>query len=190
MNVCYSRSLLRILKTPVIQEQIVTNQSQTNTTAPLIINTHKQDRDVLNLEWLGLVPGSFGRWNAIDEIRQGNQSISVGHVQGFESSVVQLTCNNKDGKPVTYTIPTDKYNSTIGDENWQTIARLNLGEGAYISNALQQASGMGAKELRKNLKEPPYRVTLDKTHVDAMDVICQSTPAGAIMNSPSTRISK
>ena len=79
----------------------MTNQSQTNTTAPLIINTHKQDRDVLNLEWLGLVPGSFGRWNAIDEIRQGNQSISVGHVQGFESSVVQLTCNNKDGKPVT-----------------------------------------------------------------------------------------
>lgn len=113
------------------------------------MDTHKESRSITNVEWLGLVPGSFGRWNAIDDIQQGTQSIKVGHVKGIESSVVQLTCNDDNGKPVTYTIPTDKYNDVIGDANWKTSKRLNLGEGTYLSSALESATGLNAEQLRE-----------------------------------------
>jgi hypothetical protein len=156
------------------------------TAQPLTVDTHKESRSVLNVEWLGLVPGSVGRWNAIDEVQQGPQSFKVGHVEGVESSVVQMTCNDEKGKPLTYTIPTDKYNEAIGDANWQTSARFNLGEGAFISEALKKATGLNPDQLREKLIEPPYKAVFDKTNIDAMDAICASPQATAIKNSPDT----
>jgi len=139
---------------------------------PLLeVNTHKKERNIPNVEWLGLVPGTLGRWNAIDEIQQGAQSIKVGHVQGIESSVVQLTCNDAQGTSVTYTVKTDEYNQILGDADWKTIGRINLGEGTYISEAIQRASNFSAEDLRNVLKEAPYKATLD-AHANAMDEIC------------------